>query len=614
VDGSGQNGSRDAAPGSAPAGRRWLVRNQTPMRLRIERTSHPIELAPLQTVRIVSDPNRWGPAAEEARAARALTWELEPVRTARERYAAAAVVAGTTALLATAVAVWLLTWPWAAGFALVVAVCSWCAYALRDSGRAGGWDFARGVVVRVLQALVLVVIVLVGLGLPFGAAFYGTEVAEVLDLVEWDLDGVHEAQQLLVARSVQFALIGVLTLLPALLYFQFDRERVETLLDRWLRHIFRFDPTLRTLDDVDARYGRRLEENYGTSVRTAAGGARHRGRSRSPVVLATLLLALGWVLVLVNTDAAGQFSSAGELPTATQLFDVARTPISFAFLGAYLYALQVVLRGYVRGDLRPKTYAAISVRVVISLVLAWAVQGTLTGVVTDSRAVLGLAFLAGVVPDTVLRYLRDAVAAMWRAGRGRMRASADRDELADRWPLTDLVGIDLYERTRLAEEGITNVQALAHHDVVDLTLSTRIPFERVVHWVDQAVLYEHVPAAHRTALRGHGVITATDLLRAAATERARLADVVGEGRLAVVLAAVERSDWVPQLLAWRAARTEDRAPVLTFPRTAATAAESGVAQPAGPGQGEQSPSTVVLPDTVPEQRRKAVGARRAVRA
>ncbi len=38
---------------------------------------------------------------------------------------------------------------------------------------------------------------------------------------------------------------------------------------------------------------------------------------------------------------------------------------------------------------------------------------------------------------------------------------------------------------------MNNVEALAHHDVVDLMLATRIPVPRLVDWVDQAILYLH---------------------------------------------------------------------------------------------------------------------------
>jgi hypothetical protein len=502
---------RVAAPPSTSVRQPWLLRNQTPFRLRIERPEGAFDLAPLQMVTVYDDPGDWGEGARQARVERALAWQSEPVRSSRERYAAALVLVACVAAVGAVASSVVHHWPLAAGSAVLLAAAGAGVVRLVTDGEAEALDSLSSVFVRAAQALLLVVVLVVGLALPAAAVVFGTEVSQIFGLVGWDLARNHDAQALLAARAVQFVLIGVLTLLPALLYFQFDREKVQTLLDRWLHHIFRFDPTLRTLDDVDARYGRRLEEVYGTSVSTVSGEPGQRGRSRSPVVLATLLLGMGWVLVLVNTGTAREFTTLGQLPAATRLFEVARTPVSFAFLGAYLYALQVVLRGYVRGDLRPKTYAAISVRVVISFVLAWAAAGILNGV-TDA-AVLGTAFFAGVVPDTVLRYLRDVVGGAWRLTQGRLHKGEPVDELDDRWPLTDLVGIDLYERTRLAEEGITNVQALAHHDVVDLTLSTRIPFERVVNWVDQAVLYEHVRGTDRSALRGYGVLTACDLVR-----------------------------------------------------------------------------------------------------
>ena len=59
-------------------------------------------------------------------------------------------------------------------------------------------------------------------------------------------------------------------------------------------------------------------------------------------------------------------------------------------------------------------------------------------------------------------------------------------------PLTELEGIDLYDRTRLAEEGINNIEALAHADIVDLMSSTRISAAELVDWTDQAILYLRV--------------------------------------------------------------------------------------------------------------------------
>ena len=52
------------------------------------------------------------------------------------------------------------------------------------------------------------------------------------------------------------------------MYFQFDREKLPTQVDRWLHAIFRLDPSLDTVADVDAKYGRRVEEFYGASLGT----------------------------------------------------------------------------------------------------------------------------------------------------------------------------------------------------------------------------------------------------------------------------------------------------------------------------------------------------------
>jgi hypothetical protein len=140
-------------------------------------------------------------------------------------------------------------------------------------------------------------------------------------------------------------------------------------------------------------------------------------------------------------------------------------------------------------------------------------------------------------------------------------------------PLTGLDGIDLYDRARLETEGVTNIESLAHHDLVDLMLQTRIPVPRLVDWTDQAILYLHLGLAGderdekgRTALevlRRHGIRTATDLERAHAAaaargsraERALLDLLPAENgdqppRLRVILDAVADDEWMDALRYW----------------------------------------------------------------
>jgi hypothetical protein len=161
--------------------------------------------------------------------------------------------------------------------------------------------------------------------------------------------------------------------------------------------------------------------------------------------------------------------------------------------------------------------------------------------------VLALSFIAGILPNTVLRRIRDV---------GGPRQKAEKDELQMQSPLSQLDEVDVYERTRLEEEGITSVQALARHDLVDLILSSRIPVPRLIDWVDQAILLQHVPERAAQTLRGLGIRTATDYLQVAADERAfdHVSSVLAkEGDLnAELLQIVLNGDeWLSYIENWR---------------------------------------------------------------
>jgi len=229
------------------------------------------------------------------------------------------------------------------------------------------------------------------------------------------------------------------------------------------------------------------------------------------------------------------------------------------FLGAYFLAVQVALRGFVRGDLKPKTYNVITVRILMAVVLAWALQA-LAG---DGTAVLAAAFLGGVVPSTVLLMVRAAT------GRG----ATNGDELDQRSPLTQLDEIDVYERTRLEEEGITSVQALARHDLVDLMLSSRIPAPRLIDWVDQAMLQQHTTAKLTTRLRAHGVRCATDLLQVCAHEHA-LADLTaaldGSCTPTLLRVVLERDEWLDYIRNWRENEDVNDRTTCTYSATASS--------------------------------------------
>jgi hypothetical protein len=140
-----------------------------------------------------------------------------------------------------------------------------------------------------------------------------------------------------------------------------------------------------------------------------------------------------------------------------------------------------------------------------------------------NRVLWTAAFLAGIVPNTVLRGIGLAVTTPiaehgWLGG-------AVNSAFAARRSLVQIDGIDLYESARLESEGINDVTSLAKTALVSTMINTRLPIERLVDWTDQAVLLTLVGdvAPHRAGraspenhdrvagLRSIGIRTATDL-------------------------------------------------------------------------------------------------------
>lgn len=554
--------------------RNHTIRNQTPHELVLSGTPHFLKLAPLQRRTVGGDPeDLFGLAASAARCDHAVDWEVEPVRSRRLLFAAWLVGGGICAVVGGVL--WSILaarrTPGVVGVLLAMAL-SGAAFKILSTGRESQstraiaearssrvldpepvrgdfWELVRDFLIAAVQALAVVVMVFVAVAAPALAIYYGTELSDVLVFDgwrDWSLSSGKRDQYIVVARVLQLVLIIVVSLVPALMYFQFDREKLSTLVDRWLHAIFRLDPAVRTVADVDAKYGRRVEEFFGASLGVGGAAPRSRLRSRSPVIVATLLIAIGWIVVLLNND-QGRTAE----PTVRELFQPSPTPMTLAFLGAYFLAIQVALRGYVRGDLKPKTYNVITVRILIAVILAWAMEALWGG---TTEWVLAASFFAGVTPSTVLRQIRD-IANRLKTAAGSLKKTDD-DDLRVQSPLTALDEVDVYERTRLEEEGITSIQALARHDLVDLMLSSRIPVPRLIDWVDQALLHQHAPTM-APVMRKYGVRTATDFLRVCddAAALAKLTDALaGEPDTVhpeILRKVLDGDEWLAFVTNWR---------------------------------------------------------------
>lgn len=227
-----------------------------------------------------------------------------------------------------------------------------------------------------------------------------------------------------------------------------------------------------------------------------------RSEAFFPVLLASLLLSIGWTVVVhpelyrsLSLMGAVPFSGRPELPTEA---------LRFGFVGAYWFILQDLIRRYFRDDLRTSAYVSASVRIIVVVVLV----ATMALVPVGSRQQQAvLAFMVGVFPQLGVQILRNAVCKLGKHA----AKSLDR-----RYPLSDLDGLSIWDEARLAEEGIEDLQGLVTANLVDVLLHTRVPVGRLVDWLDQAFLYLRLPEKSdgRAGLRALGIRTATDFERA----------------------------------------------------------------------------------------------------
>lgn len=335
---------------------------------------------------------------------------------------------------------------------------------------------------------------------------------------------------------------ALLSTLPGWLYLQFIRNKGQSLYDEYVLNLFRLHideyrnlpaPPQHTSyyvvwkrehDDLKVEtkvqtkanlYRRKFESVYGrSSVSTIAlihdrQSLRDRTETFSPVLLATLLLCLGWVLVLQP-----ELYRTFDLIGTSQLSGRPRLPfeaLQFGFLGAYAFILQDLIRRYFRDDLKTAAYISAATRIVFVAVMVTTVDLLWTDAALQQEKIF--AFFIGFFPQLGLQALQAAVAKPLR----RLIPS-----LRNEYPLSQLEGLNIWYEARFLEEGIEDMQNLVSASLVDLMLRTRAPIARLVDWIDQAYLYLHLskdpgapgePPPARAELRSLGVRTATDLER-----------------------------------------------------------------------------------------------------
>lgn len=399
----------------------------------------------------------------------------------------------------------------------------------------------------IMQVVALLIILAIGFGLPAGTIYFFGD-GQML------LADPNACPLALFGRLIQLSFIAIASLIPVLLFFLFDRFQLATLRRRLYAALFRLDPTMSTEGEIDAKYGSQIAEVYGTE---SEGRGRLAPGSRWPVLVCAVVITIGWIVAL---------APVGEPPSKveeiTNILLPQPTAFVFGFLGAYFFSLRLIAIRYARGDLKPKAYSHIMTRVLIVAILSWVLDVIFGG---ESVVMLVLAFLFGITPDEFFTWLKEMIRTKTLPV---LKESLPESIVPTptTLPLTDIEGIDLYDRGRLESEGIVNIEGLAHHELIDLIIETRIPVPRLIDWIDQAVLYLHLTGGSERGglakLRNYGIRTASDLLQAwkAASERKgdeldNFKQLLGEEqppyRLEVIRDALLDDEWIVAVKAWR---------------------------------------------------------------
>ena len=173
-------------------------------------------------------------------------------------------------------------------------------------------------------------------------------------------------------------------------------------------------------------------------------------------------------------------------------------------------------KAFTRRDLGPNAYNAVSMRIILATLGVWVAAQwfDLAGDVANSHGtVFVLSFAVGAFPLIIWQL----VANMLKRLPGALLALPN---LEGTQPLSQIDGLSVWHEARLDEEDIENVPNLATADIVELMLNTKIAPNRIIDWVDQALLLMVLPPQtpeHRIGivLRSNGIRTASALVGAA---------------------------------------------------------------------------------------------------
>ena len=224
----------------------------------------------------------------------------------------------------------------------------------------------------------------------------------------------------------------------------------------------------------------------------------------------------------------------------------------YAGIGAYVAVLYYMVARLYANALSPRFLMTSALRTASAVAIGWvfgivgvtAIAGVpasaeaTTGEALGSQAVL---FMVGLFHNKAIESLRTRASKLFGT-------SLEEDEL----PVTLIEGVDDTTGDLLTEYGVSTVQHLATSEPGDLCDRTLLPLDRILDWIDQALLIRYV-RRNITVARTVGVRGAINLVLVHASGDMKLLTTLAD-KVAMPVAAIEniarelRSDYMVALI------------------------------------------------------------------
>ena len=202
-----------------------------------------------------------------------------------------------------------------------------------------------------------------------------------------------------------------------------------------------------------------------------------------------------YILLIMLISALVMFGYALPVNSAVGAIDKPVLLLVFyAYLGAYVFSIQELIRRFNTEDLRPQVYSSILMRMLVAMAIVFVGAQILiaAGQTLNSGGSNGLtaapefwaailAFLIGIFPKSGIEWFQKLA-----------RTTLSTPEEVNSLPIRNIQGISTWHEARLVEMGIDDVQNLATVDIRRVLLSTRFDIQEVINWIDQAILYAKV--------------------------------------------------------------------------------------------------------------------------